>query len=238
MNFANFTTLTFDCYGTLIDWETGIFSVLRPMLAMHGKSISDAELLELYSELEPAAQNPYRTYREVLETVVYGFGERLGFQPSPQEARSLPDSMALWRPFPDTVAALQRLKSRFRLGIISNVDDDLFVFSAPQLSVPFDYVITAEQAQAYKPSLRIFELALQITGETPAHILHVGQSLYHDVIPAQSLGLSTVWVNRPSPRPNAGAVKVVAATPDLEVHTLAELADAAVPHSPEPPSLS
>jgi 2-haloacid dehalogenase len=141
--------------------------------------------------------------------------------------RSLPDSLASWKPWPDTVAALRELKKRFRLAILSNVDDDLFAATRPQLEVEFDEVITAQQAQAYKPSLKLFELALSRI-KTPAHrVLHVGQSIYHDVIPAQSLGLSTVWVNRPSVRAGVGAVKAAAGKPDLEVSSLAELAAAA-----------
>ena len=148
-----------------------------------------------------------------------GFGERLGFKPTEAQVRSLPDSLANWPPFRDTVAALCKLKARYQLAIISNVDDDLFAATARRLEVPFDYVITAQQARAYKPSLEIFKLAQQRTGVAPRHWLHVGQSIYHDVIPAQSLGISTVWVNRPSPRPGAGAAKAATGKPDLEVPT-------------------
>jgi 2-haloacid dehalogenase len=139
----------------------------------------------------------------------------------------LPDSLASWKPWPDTVAALRLIKARFRLAILSNIDDDLFAFTRPQLEVDFDEVLTAQQAQAYKPSLKIFELALSRI-KAPAHrVLHVGQSVYHDVIPAQALGLATVWVNRPSARPGVGAVKSAEATPDLTVTSLAELAELA-----------
>ncbi len=159
--------------------------------------------------------------------MVRKFGDEFGFVPTAEEIRSLPDSLALWKPWPDTVAALRQLKSRYRLAILSNVDDDLFAATRPQLEVAFDEVITAQQAQAYKPSLKIFELALARI-QAPAHrILHVGQSIYHDVIPAQALGLATVWVNRPSARPGAGAVKTAHAEPDLEVSSLAELAELA-----------
>ena len=134
-----------------------------------------------------------------------------------------------WKPWPDTVGALRQLKSRFRLAILSNVDDDLFAFTRPALEVEFDEVITAQQAQAYKPSLKLFELALSRI-HAPAHrVLHVGQSIYHDVIPAQSLGLATVWVNRPSARPGVGAVKAAEAKPDLTVTSLSELGAVAVP---------
>jgi 2-haloacid dehalogenase len=228
LDFSRFEILTFDCYGTLIDWETGILSALHRILSAHAKTVDDATLLKLYGDFEQLSeQGEFHPYREVLESVVRRFGANLGFTPTPEEARSLPNSLAHWRPWPDTVAALRQLKSRFRLAILSNVDDDLFAATRPQLEVDFDAVITAQQAQAYKPSLKIFELALSRIN-APAHrVLHVGQSLYHDVVPAQSLGLATVWVNRPSARPGAGAVKAVEAKPDLTVTNLAELAELA-----------
>ena len=230
LDFTRFQVLTFDCYGTLIDWETGIFGALRPILTAHGRTVTDAELLEFYSELElQAEQREYQSYREVLKSVVRGFGDRLGFMPSESEVRSLPESLANWLPFPDTVAALRKLKSRYQLAITSNVDDDLFAVTARRLEVQFDHVITAQQARAYKPSLRVFKLAQERIGVQPTQWLHVAQSVYHDVVPAKSLGIATVWVNRPSPRPGAGAAKAASAQPDLEVHSLKALADLALP---------
>ena len=230
LDFTRFQVLTFDCYGTLIDWETGIFGALRPILTAHRRTVTGAELLELYSELESQAeQGEFRPYREVLQSVVRGFGERLGFVPSESEVRSLPESLANWLPFPDTVAALRKLKSRYQLAITSNVDDDLFAVTARRLEVQFDHVITAQQARAYKPSLRVFKLAQERIGVQPTQWLHVAQSVYHDVVPAKSLGVATVWVNRPSPRPGAGAAKAASAQPDLEVHSLKALADLALP---------
>ena len=226
LDFNRFEVLTFDCYGTLIDWEAGILSALRPILSAHGKQIDDATLLKLYGDFEQRSeQGKFHPYREVLESVVRQFGDELRFTPTVEEARSLPDSLATWQPWPDTVAALRQLKTRFRLAILSNVDDDLFALTRPKLEVDFDEVITAQQAQAYKPSLKLFELALSRI-HAPAHrVLHVGQSIYHDVIPAQALGLATVWVNRPSARSGVGAVKAAEARPDLTVTSLAELAE-------------
>ena len=228
LDFSRFELLTFDCYGTLIDWESGIFSALRPILAAHGKTLDDSTLLQLYGDFEERAEHSeFHPYRDVLASVVRQFGSHLGFTPTPGEIRSLADSLVHWQPWPDTVAALHQLKSRFRLAIVSNVDDDLFAATRPKLEVVFDDVITAQQAQAYKPSLKMFELALSRV-KVPAHrVLHVGQSLYHDVIPAQSLGLATVWVNRPSARAGVGAVRSATATPDLTVTSLAELAEVA-----------
>jgi 2-haloacid dehalogenase len=229
LDFTRFEFLTFDCYGTLINWEEGILHCLHRILAAHGKNkdTDDATILRLYGDFEARAeQGEYRSYREVLQSVVRQFGELLGFAPSNEEANSLPESLKDWKPWPDTVTALRQLKNRFRLAIISNVDDDLFAATRPQLGVEFDQIITAQQAEAYKPSLKIFELALRRVG-VPAHrVLHVGQSLFHDVLPAQSLGLATVWVNRPSARTGVGAVKAAAGRPDLQVSSLAELASA------------
>jgi 2-haloacid dehalogenase len=229
LDFSRFEILTFDCYGTLINWEAGILSALHQILSAHGKKMDDARLLKLYGDFEQLSeQGTFHSYREVLQSVVRRFGAELRFTPTAEEARSLPDSLASWRPWPDTVAALRQLKTRFRLAILSNVDDDLFAATRPQLGVEFDEVITAQQAQAYKPSLKLFQLALNRVN-APAHrVLHVGQSLYHDVIPAQALGLATVWVNRPSARPGIGAVKAAEAKPDLTVTSLAELAAAAI----------
>src|ERR1700692_223040 len=228
LDFSRFETLTFDCYGTLINWEDGILRCLRHILKAHDKEADDATILRLYGDFEAGAeQAEYRCHREVLDSVVRQFGERFGFVPSDPEARSLAESLKDWQPWADTGRALRVLGSRSRLAIISNVDDDLFAATRPQLEVDFDQVITAQQAQAYKPSLKLFELALSRI-HAPAHrVLHVGQSIYHDVVPAQALGLATVWVHRPSARPGIGAVKAAEATPDLTVSTLAELAAAA-----------
>jgi len=228
INFSDTELLTFDCYGTLIDWESGIFSAIRPVLAAHGKSIADADLLALYGEFELNAEaGEYRPYREVLQSVVRSFGQRLGFNPSQAELRALPDSVSRWQPWPDTVAALGRLSARYQLAIISNIDDELFARTREFLRVKFVDVTTAQQARCYKPGLEIFRLALTKTAVPHSRILHVGQSIYHDVLPAQSLKLATVWVNRPSPRAGIGAVVQASGMPDLEVPDLATLAERA-----------
>jgi 2-haloacid dehalogenase len=227
LDFTRFEVLTFDCYGTLINWETGLLPVLRRILSNHGKKIDDVTLLKLYGDFEQLSeQPPFHPYREVLQSVVRRFGAELSFVPTDAELRSLPESLPTWQPWPDTVEALRALKGRFRLAIISNVDDDLFAATRPKLEVEFDEVITAQQAQAYKPSRQVFELALTRIDAPAERILHVGQSIYHDVIPAQALGIATVWVNRPSPRAGIGAVKPAQAVPDLEVSSLAELVGA------------
>lgn len=230
MDFSPFTTLSFDCYGTLIDWEAGILPVLRAVLARHGQNLSDPVILALYGEFEAEAEaGPYRRYSDVLQAVVRAFGNRFGFDATAAEIRSLPNSVPAWPPFPDTVAALKQLKQRYKLAIISNIDDDLFQETSKLLGVEFDEVVTAEQARSYKPSHRNFELALSTFGVARENLLHVAQSIYHDVVPARSLGIATVWVNRRSARPGIGAVRAATGQPNLEVPDLATLASLTVP---------
>jgi 2-haloacid dehalogenase len=159
---------------------------------------------------------------------VRGFADRFHFAAHPAEISSLHESVPLWMPFPDTVAALLDLQNRYRLTVISNIDDDLFAETRKHLGVEFDAVITAEQAGSYKPSINNFQIALRKLGISPDGLLHVGQSIYHDIVPARSLGISTVWVNRRSARPGIGAVRDSASAasenrPDLEVPDLATL---------------
>jgi 2-haloacid dehalogenase len=230
MDFSRFTTISFDCYGTLIDWESGILPVLRAMLARHERNLDNAAILELYGEFEAEAEaGPYQNYGKVLQSVVRAFGDRLNFEASPDEIRALPESVPSWPPFPDTVAALLQLKKRFQLAVISNIDDELFAATRKHLEVEFDAVITAEQARSYKPAIHNFDLALRTLALPPERLLHAAQSIYHDVVPAQSLGISTVWVNRRSARPGIGAVRAAVARPDLVVPDLATLAALAVP---------
>ena len=234
MDFSRFTTISFDCYGTLIDWESGILPVLRGVLGSHGQSqsLADAAILELYGEFEAEAESgPYRSYRDVLLSVVRAFADRLHFEASSAEIRSLHESVGAWPPFPDTVAALRELQKRYKLVVISNIDDDLFAETRKLLGVEFDAVITAEQARSYKPSINNFEMALRTLALSPDRLLHAAQSIYHDIVPARSLGISTVWVNRKSARPGIGAVRGSAALAsekraDLEVPDLASLAAA------------
>lgn len=229
LEFSRFSTISFDCYGTLIDWESGILPVLRALLADHQQNVPDASILELYGEFEAQAESgPYIRYREVLQSVVRSFASRFQFEATPAEIGSLHESVRGWRPFPDTVDALGELQSHYKLVVISNIDDDLFAETRKHLGVKFDGVITAEQARSYKPSLNNFQLALRTLAITPEGLLHAGQSIYHDVVPARALGISTVWVNRRSARPGIGAVRASEGKPDLEVMDLRSLAAAAI----------
>jgi len=227
LDFERFTHLTFDCYGTLVDWESGILGALRRNLDRHRADATDERLLDLYAKLEAEAERPpHRPYREVLRAVAQGISRELGIPATPEDLDELPRSLPGWPPFPDTVAALGRLKSRYKLVVISNVDDDLFEGTAARLGVAFDDVITAQQVGAYKPSLENFRFALRKLGVDRGAVLHVAQSLYHDHVPAKVLGLATAWVDRKSLRPGVGLAPPVSVEPDLTVPDLASLADA------------
>ena len=230
LDLAPFKVLTFDCYGTLIDWETGILTALRPVLERHGVGLTDDQALELFGELEAAAEaGPYLPYREVLAVVMDGFADRLGFTPAADERMALAESVGQWPAFPDTVEALQALATRYELVILSNVDDDLFAGSAERLHVTFADVITAQQVGSYKPNPRNFQVLLERLNRPKSEILHVAQSLFHDIAPANAAGLRTVWVNRRHDRAGFGATPPQMAQPALEVpdmRTLAQLATA------------
>ena len=224
-DFSRFTHLTFDCYGTLIDWEQGILDAVTPVLARHGLDATPESVLRLYTKLEAEHEaGPYRPYRDVLRGVMAGMAAELKFAATPADLNALPDSVGCWPPFADTVPALQRLGERHRLVILSNIDDALFAHTARQLGVHFSDVITAEQVGAYKPSLDNFRFALRRLGVPPDQVLHVAQSLYHDHIPAKRLGLATVRINRPSRLPGTGLALPAEVCPDLEVPDLQSLA--------------
>jgi 2-haloacid dehalogenase len=221
LDFSRFEFLSFDCYGTLIDWETGILSALRPVLEAHGIQTTDDAILHLYAEFESwAEQGAYRPYRAVLEQVVRDFGARMGFEPTPTERQALAESLPQWQPFPDTVPALRQLAGRYRLAIISNVDDDLFAATAVHLQVPFADVITAQQAGSYKPSQHNFRLALKRLSVTADRLLHVAQSLHHDIAPAKALGIANVWINRREGRSGFGATPPSPIRPDCSFTNL------------------
>jgi 2-haloacid dehalogenase len=228
LDFTEFTTLTFDCYGTLIDWETGILAAFHRVLAMHNIEITDEQILIDYSEIEPVVQSEgFRIYRDVLGEVMTRFAAKHNFLITQAERSSLADSLGTWPAFPDTVAALQKLKMRYKLAVISNTDDDLFAATNKTLQVAFDYIITAQQCKSYKPSINNFHRALERIGEPKQKILHCAESLYHDIAPARKLGIHCIWVNRHANGSTASATKMQAVKPDLEVpdmQTLAELA--------------
>jgi 2-haloacid dehalogenase len=224
LDFETIEAVSFDCYGTLIDWEAGIAGAIRPVLEARGLDMSDSQILALFADIEPMAQRAeYVEYRQVLKDVMRELARRTGFSPDDADLDCLAESLPDWPPFPDTIGALQAMKSKYKIAIISNVDDDLFALTSERLDVEFDHVITSQQAQSYKPSLHNFVLALDRIGVPPDRLLHVAESTFHDVAPAKSIGLSVVWVNRHGGRVT-GATRPATAKPDLEVPDLATLA--------------
>jgi len=228
LDFDRFKVLTFDCYGTLIDWEAGIVAALHPIFAAHRVDMNEDELLARYAQHETEVEaGSYRRYRDVLAEVVVRLGRDYGFTPTDNEQRSLAESIRNWQPFPDTVGALQRLAGRYSLVILSNIDDDLFAVTQPKLGVIFNDVITAQQVGSYKPSRRNFQVGLQRINRDKSEILHVAQSLFHDVAPARALGIATAWINRRKDKEGSGATPPSSVQPDATFATLAELATAA-----------
>ena len=225
VDFAAFDALTFDCYGTLIDWETGILAGLRAVLGPRDVDPADDELLERYAGFESRLEaGPYLRYREILGAGLRGVAATYAVEPTDAEAATFGGSVADWPAFPDSGAALARLKTRFKLGVITNCDDDLFAASNRRLGVDFDWVVTAQQVGSYKPDPHNFEFAFARIDVPRERILHVAQSLFHDHVPAKALGMTTVWVDRRHDRSGFGATPPASAVPDLTVPDMATLA--------------
>jgi 2-haloacid dehalogenase len=228
IDYSRFGALTFDCYGTLIDWETGLAEAFRPILRSHGIEADDEDVLTRYGRHEAAAEaGPYRRYRDVLAAGLRGVAEELGFEPTVAEVEAFSGSVVGWPAFPDSGAALARLKERFRLGVVTNCDDDLFAASNRRLGVEFDWIVTAQQVGSYKPDERNFQAAFERLGLPRERILHVAQSLYHDHVPAKRLGLSSVWIDRRHGRDGSGATPAAEASPDATFPDMGSFAAAA-----------
>ena len=218
-----FDLLTFDCYGTLIDWNTGICRALTAVLNATGAGtpIALSEALAEYHRLEPAIQaGAYRSYRQILDTAAAQVVERFGLRLPPAQRTLLSDSLGGWKPFADTNPALERLKGKYRLGILSNIDRDLLAQTARHFTVPFDVVVTAEDVRSYKPAPGHFVRMRAQLPDGGARWLHVAQSLHHDCVPCKALGIPCVWINR------LGETNTLDAEPVAEFAHLTELADA------------
>src|SRR5262245_890753 len=188
---------------------------------------TDDEVLEVYAGFEAEAEaGPYLRYRDVLARCMGDVATHYGADSSAAERAAFGDSVGEWPAFPDSAAALAALHRRFRLGVITNCDDDLFARSAERLATDFDWVVTAQSVGGYKPDPRNFEVALDRIGLPPERILHVAQSLFHDHVPARRLGLSTVWIDRRHDRPGFGATPPADATPDATFPDMASFAAA------------
>jgi 2-haloacid dehalogenase len=230
-----FDVLTFDCYGTLIDWETGLLAALREALpGAAGVRVADDALLETYAGHEAEAERPpYRSYREVLATGLRGVAADLELEIADEAVARFSESVRDWPAFPDSAEALRRLHERYELSVITNCDTDLFAASSERLETDFDWVVTAEMARSYKPALAGFELAFETIDVPRARILHVAQSLFHDHVPAKQLGLASVWIDRRHDRPGAGATPPAEASPDATYPSMRAFADA-VSATPRP----
>jgi 2-haloacid dehalogenase len=228
-DFERFDALTFDCYGTLIDWEAGLTVALRALLEPRGVAPDHDGLLETYAGFEAEGERPpYRRYRDVLAEAARATCATYDVQPTADELARFGGSVVDWPAFPDSHDALARLKTRFRLGVLTNCDDDLFAASSARLGVDFDWVVTAQQARGYKPATGNFDMLFERVGLPRARILHVAQSLYHDHVPAKALGLTTVWIDRRHGQAGAGATPPAEVTPDWTFPDMASFAAAAV----------
>jgi 2-haloalkanoic acid dehalogenase type II len=211
--------VTFDCYGTLIDWESGIRTAFSALAAAVRLPVDVDAALALYIEVEAAVEaEAYQSYRAVLAETARRIAARLGWRLPPERADFLADSLPAWPPFPDTNPALRRLTDAgYQLGILSNVDDDLLAWSRRHLAAFFEVVVTAEQVGSYKPAPGHFTAARSLIGER--RWLHAAQSYFHDVVPARALGIPVAWINRKEQTaPDGGK-------PDREFSTLTGLAD-------------
>ncbi len=210
--------ITFDCYGTLIDWESGIVDAFSGV-AGADVTVARADVLRAHAEVEPEIQaGQYRSYRDVLNEVALAAAQRLGWGPTHDRVSFLADSVPTWKPFSDTNSALDRLKhAGLALGILSNIDDVLLKATLGHLSAEFDLLVTAEQVRSYKPAHGHFLEARRVIGER--RWLHAAASYFHDVAPAFELGIPVAWVNRNGDAPLGHARPVV------EVGSLAELVD-------------
>jgi putative hydrolase of the HAD superfamily len=231
-----FTALSFDCYGTLIDWEAGIARELGDWAAAHGIDAGPDELIELLAEHETVVQTeqPSLRYPDVLGLTLDRIAAHYGAEASPEERAGFGASVGRWPAFPDSAEALARLHRRFRLIILSNVDQASFAASNRHLGVEFDLVITAEDVGAYKPSQQSFPAlldAISSIGVSRDDLLHVAQSLYHDHEPARAVGLPSVWIDRRHDREGFGATPAPRGddvAPDWTFPSMAAFADAAV----------
>jgi 2-haloacid dehalogenase len=230
---TDFEALSFDCYGTLIDWEAGLSAALTPWARERGLRLTGEQLLTAYAPFEATveAEHPADLYPDVLARSMRLLGSKLGAEVTPEDAARLAGSVPDWPAFADSHDALTALSRRFKLIILSNVDRASFAGSNARLGVEFASVLTAQDIGSYKPAERNFEALIGEAarlGVGPGRLLHVAQSLFHDHVPAKRAGLSTAWINRRHARPGWGATPEPPApvTPDWEFPSMAALAAA------------
>lgn len=233
MKLADFKALTFDCYGTLIDWETGIIDALQPLTARVDRELTRDEILNAHARYESAHQmhTQWRPYRDILATVYKRLAEEWGAAATYAECENYGRSIADWPAFADTCDALAYLKAHYKLIILSNVDNASFEHSRVRLGVEFDAVYTAEDIGKYKPALCSFDYLfdhLPALGIGMNDFLHVAESSFHDHAPANRLGIASCWINRRHGREGFGAAMTPGGAPsyNFRFNSMAELADA------------
>jgi 2-haloalkanoic acid dehalogenase type II len=232
MKLTDFSALTFDCYGTLIDWETGIAQALGPWAKRHGIGADDNALLESFARHENRiqAEQPAMLYPEVLAHTLRAMAGDFGIEGDDAEAAAFGASVKDWPAFPDSAEALAYLKRHYRLVIVSNIDRGSFRYSNEKLGVDFDLVVTAQDVGSYKPAPGHFERALGQLAEMGIpkdKVLHTAQSLFHDHVPAKKVGLASIWINRRMGKAGGGATAAPpeAVTPDWEVPSMAAMVE-------------
>lgn len=228
LDLHRYRALTFDCYGTLIDWEGGILAFVEPWLAARGEAREPERILAAFSEVETVRQqeDPAATYPVILERCFHDLCARLEVRAEAGTARAFGASVGDWPPFADTPAAMAMFHGRFVTGIVSNVDDASLARSIAAIGTEPDFTVTAQQIGSYKPARAHFDrmLATLAGRGIPRHeVLHVAQSMFHDIAPCRALGIACCWVNRRSRRAGHGATPEVRAVPDYSVTSLAEL---------------
>jgi 2-haloacid dehalogenase len=228
IDFERYKVLTFDCYGTLIDWDSGISDLVRPWLSDMRSAVPPDLVVSTFALMQARHQQvrPALLYPEVLRRAWRDIEEQFGWDENPERAETFAHSVGSWKPFPDTVESLRYLSGCYQLGILSNVDNASILSTLKLLDVPFSTVVTAEDVKSYKPGLPHFEEAIKrfaASGIQKSEILHVAQSKHHDMIPGRQFGLTTVWVNRRHGKKGTGATLAARAEPDLTVNSLAEL---------------
>ena len=233
MDISAYKVLTFDCYGTLIDWESGILAALSAWRRRAGVAVEDSALLEAFGRHEAAAQaaHPEMLYPDILARVATGIGDDLNAPMTPADGEAFGWSLADWPPFPDSAPALQYLKQHFELVILSNVDRKSFSASNRRLGVVFDAIYTAQDIGSYKPDPRNFTYMIDQLADRGAglgDILHVAESLYHDHVPAKAAGLATAWIHRRHDKTGHGATSTPddEVAPDMQFESLAGFAEA------------
>lgn len=233
MKLTHFQALTFDCYGTLIDWETGMIDALKPLTEKVGRGVSRNEILEAHARHESSQQTwtPAKRYSDLLAVVYKRLAEEWGVVVSREECVAYGESVKDWPAFADTVQALRYLKQHYKLAILSNVDNTSFSFSNKKLGVDFDAIYTAEDIGSYKPAVRNFDYMLEKLGTigiAKEQILHTAESLFHDHVPASRLGLNSCWIHRRHADQGFGATMNPGEVPkvDFRFDSLAALAKA------------